>query len=97
MWALLRVLYPKRGEVMSGGNRRFGFALPILVVAVGAYFLVNAMRAGTLKPIALEPVNIAGLAVMASGLVAVFAGRKRDVVKLTGTLVCGVGAVMVFL
>lgn len=81
---------------MSGENRRFGgFILPMIVVAVGAYFLVNALQKGTLEAVALKPVNWVGLALMAIGLVAVIAMRKRDLWKLAATLVCGVGAILV--
>ena len=82
--------------VMSGENRRYsGWLLPVLVVAVGAYFLVNALQRGALEAVALKPVNWAGLALMAVGLVAAVALRKRDLWKLAATLVCGVGAILV--
>ena len=81
---------------MSGENRRYGgWLLPVIVVAVGAYFLLNAMRQGTLTAVSLKPVNYVGLALMAAGLVGVVALRKRDLWKLAGVLVCGVGAIMV--
>lgn len=81
---------------MSGENRRYGgWLLPVIVVAVGAYFLVDALQKGTLTAVALKPVNYAGLALMVAGLVGVLALRKRDLWKLVGTLVCGVGAIMV--
>ena len=81
---------------MSGENRRFrGLLLPVIVVAVGAFFLVSAMRGGTLERVALKSVNWIGLGLMAAGLIAVVAGRKREWVKLAGTLVCGVGAILV--
>ena len=81
---------------MSGENRRYGgWILPVIVVAVGAYFLVNAIRKGTLQPVALGPVNIAGLVLMAAGLIASLAARKNGLIKLAATLVCGVGAILV--
>ena len=81
---------------MSGERKRGGvWLLPAIVVAVGAYFLVNAIRKGTLQPVALGPVNIAGLVLMAAGLVAAIAGRKNGLVRLAATLVCGVGAILV--
>lgn len=81
---------------MSGENRRYGgWLLPVIVVAVGAYFLVNGMQKGTLQSVALKPVNIAGLVLMAAGLVASIAARKNGLLKLAATLVCGVGAILV--
>ncbi len=84
---------------MSGENRRYGgWLLPVIVVAVGAYFLVNGMNGmqrGTLQSVALKPVNIAGLVLMAAGLVASIAARKNGLLKLAATLVCGVGAILV--
>ncbi len=81
---------------MSGENRRYGgWILPVIVVAVGAYFLVNAIQKGTLQPVALGPVNIAGLVLMAAGLIASLAARKNGLIKLAATLVCGVGAILV--
>ena len=81
---------------MSGENRRYGgWLLPVIVVAVGAYFLVDALQKGTLTAVALKPVNYVGLALMVAGLVGVLALRKRDLWKLVGTLVCGVGAILV--
>lgn len=81
---------------MSGENRRFGgWLLPVLVVAVGAYFLVNGLRTGTLRAVALGPVNWVGLGLMAAGLVVAIALGKRGLWKLVGTLICGVGAILV--
>lgn len=79
---------------MSGENRRFGgFLLPVIVVLVGAYFLVTGMRSGTLSAAELKPVNWVGLALMLAGLICAF--FKKPALKLAGTLVCGVGAILV--
>lgn len=81
---------------MSGENRRYGgWLLPVIVVAAGAYFLWDASQRGTLNAAALKPVNWAGLGAMAAGLVAVFAGGRKPAWKLAGTLVCGIGAILV--
>lgn len=79
---------------MSGENRRFGgWLLPVIVVAVGAYFLVTGMQSGTLKAVQLKPVNWAGIALMVAGLVPAF--MSKPVLKLAGVLVCGIGAILV--
>ena len=79
---------------MSGENRRFGgFLLPVIVVLVGAYFLVTGMRPGTLRAAELKPVNWVGLMLMLAGLVCAF--FKKPALKRAGTLVCGVGAILV--
>ncbi len=79
---------------MSGEHRRFGgFILPVLVVMAGAYFLYTQTRSGTLSAVELKPVNWIGLGAMAAGLVAAL--QKRPALKLIGTLVCGVGAILV--
>ena len=80
---------------MSGENRRFGgWLLPVIVVAVGAYFLVNAAEGGTLSAVRLGTVNWIGLALMAVGAVlALF--MKRNLLKLAGLLFAAVGAIMV--
>ena len=79
---------------MSGENRRFGgFLLPVLVVAVGAYFLFTGARSGTLRAASLKPVTWAALRLMLVGLVAAL--RRSPALKLVGTLVCGVGAILV--
>ena len=77
---------------MSGEHRRL-LVLPAIVVAVGAWFLFTHMEAGTLKPPMLRPVNWAGLGLMLVGLVAAL--RRSPALKLVGTLVCGVGAILV--
>ena len=79
---------------MSGENRRLGgWLLPVIVVAVGAYFLVTGMRSGTLRTVQLKPVNWVGLGAMLAGLVAAL--MKKPKLKLIGVLVCAVGAIMV--
>ena len=82
---------------MSGEDRRSsanrGWLLPVIVAAAGAAFLIASMRNGTLNAVALKPVNWAGLALMAAGVVPAL-GRK-PLWKLVGTLICGVGAIMV--
>ncbi|MBQ6373508.1 MAG: hypothetical protein IJJ45_03375 [Clostridia bacterium] len=81
---------------MSGERRRAGgWLLPVIVVAVGALFLLNGVQNGTLKPVSLKPVNLAGLAVMAAGIIAVIAGRRTPLMKLAGVFICGAGAIMV--
>ena len=77
---------------MSGEHRR-GWILPVIVVAVGAYFLVTGMQQGTLSAVTLKPVNWAGLALMAAGLVSAF--MKRPALKLAGVAACGIGAILV--
>lgn len=79
---------------MSGENRRpYGWLLPVIVVAAGAYFLISARQRGTLAPAALKGVNWVGLGLMVAGLVAAL--MKKPLVRLLGTLVCGIGAIMV--
>ena len=79
---------------MSGENRRYGgWMLPVLVVAVGAYFLYDAVQKGRLSPAALSPVNWLGLGLMIAGLIAAL--LKKPLVRLAGTLICGIGAIMV--
>ncbi len=82
---------------MSGEDRRFsanrGWLLPVIVVIAGAAFLIASMRGGTLSAVALKPVNLAGLALMIAG--AVPALGKKPLGKLIGTLICGVGAILV--
>ena len=79
---------------MSGENRRFGgWLLPVIVVAVGAYFLFTGMRSGTLRAANLRSVNWAGLGVMLAGLVAAL--TKKPKLKLVGVCACTVGAIMV--
>ena len=77
---------------MSGEHRR-GWILPVIVVAVGAYFLVTGMQRGTLSAVTLRPVNWAGIALMAAGLI--FAFMKKPALKLLGVAVCGIGAILV--
>ena len=79
---------------MSGENRRpTAWLLPVIVVAVGAYFLYDAAGRGTLKAVALSPVNWSGLGLMAAGLVCAF--FKKPALKLAGVLACGIGAILV--
>ena len=79
---------------MSGEHRRFGgFMLPAIVVIVGVACALSAAQNGTLKAVALRPVNWAGLALMAAGVVAAF--MKKPTVRLMGVLACGVGAILV--
>ena len=77
---------------MSGEHRR-GWILPVIVVAVGAYFLVTGMQRGTLSAVTLRPVNWAGIALMVAGLI--FAFMKKPALKLLGVAVCGIGAILV--
>ena len=79
---------------MSGEHRRMnGWLLPVIVVVVGAYFLLTARQGGALRPVELKPINWVGLAVMVAGLVP--AVGKSPLWKLAGTLICGVGAILV--
>ncbi len=79
---------------MSGERKRGGvWLLPAIVVAAGAYFWGTQSRAGTLKAAKLAPVNGVGLALMAAGLVCAL--LKKPALRLAGTLLCGVGAIMV--
>lgn len=78
---------------MSGERGRTGWLLPVIVVIAGGYFLLTGMQSGTLRAATLKPVNWAGLAVMAAGLV--LALGKQPVRKLLGVLACGVGAILV--
>lgn len=75
------------------GERRRGWFLPVIVVAVGAYFLIAGMRGGTLRAARLRPVNWAGVALMVAGLIPTF--MKKPVLKLAGVLLCGIGAILV--
>ena len=77
---------------MSGEHRR-GWILPVIVVAVGATFLVTGMQRGTLSAVTLRPVNWAGIALMAAGLISAF--MKKPALKLVGVLACGIGAILV--
>ena len=77
---------------MSGEHRR-GWILPVIVVAVGAYFLVTGMQRGTLSAVTLKPVNWAGIALMVAGLVSAF--MKKPALKLMGVALGGIGAVLV--
>ena len=79
---------------MFGENRRpTAWLLPVIVVAVGAYFLYDAAGRGTLKAVSLSPVNWSGLGLMAAGLVCAF--FKQPALKLAGVLACGIGAILV--
>ena len=93
---------------MSGEHRRTGGSrgdrpglraihlMPVIIVAVGAYFLITGMRAGTLTPIQLKGAHWAGLALMAVGLAAsLIWQKKKPLVSLLGVLLCGAGAIMV--
>ena len=77
---------------MSGEHRR-GWILPVIVVAVGAYFLVTGMQRGTLSAVTLRPVNWAGIALMVAGLVSAF--MKKPAMMLLGVAVCGISAILV--
>ena len=77
---------------MSGEHRR-GWILPVIVVAVGAYFLVTGMQRGTLSAVTLRPDNWAGIALMAAGLISAF--MKKPALKLLGVALCGIGAILV--
>ena len=71
-----------------------GRLLPLLVVAVGAYFLLTGMQGGTLRAAVLKPVNGVGLALtLASAALALIA--RKPIVKLAGVLLCGIGAILV--
>lgn len=79
---------------MSGEHRRYGgFMLPAIVVIAGVVWALTAAQSGTLSAAALKPVNWAGLALMAAGVVAAF--MKKPTVRLMGVLACGVGAILV--
>ena len=77
---------------MSGEHRR-SWILPVIVMAVGAYFLVTGMQRGTLSAVTLKPVNWAGIVLMAAGLVPAF--MKKPTLKLLGVALCGIGAILV--
>ena len=95
---------------MSKEDRRSvrpgSWLLPAIVVCAAALLLGSA-QSGRLKPATLQPVNLAGLALMALGLIAAVAApvaeRRRGesgawkLMRLGAVLVCGVGAMMVFL
>ena len=76
---------------MSGERR--GWLLPVIVVAVGAYFLVTGMQNGTLTAVHLKPVGWVGLAAMAVGVAIQF--TKKPLLKLAGVAACGIGAIFV--
>ena len=78
---------------MSGERRRF--LLPIIVLAVGVYVLITSSGQGALHPVSLKPVQWAGVAVMIAGAVAAVAVRKKALIRLTGVIVCGIGAILV--
>ena len=79
---------------MSGEHRRFGgLMLPAIVVIAGVVYALSAAHNGTLSAAALKPLNWAGLALMAAGVVAAF--MKKPMVRLMGVLACGVGAILV--
>ena len=80
---------------MSGERRRAGgWLLPVIVVGLGAYFLLTGMQGGTLKPAALKPVNWAGIPLLVAGAVAAIA-VKKPAIKLIGVLLAGVGAILI--
>ena len=84
----------KRGDTVSGENRRSGgWLLPVIVVLVGAFVLIEGMQRGTLSAATLRPVNWAGIALMVAGLVSAF--MKKPALKLIGVLACGIGAILV--
>ena len=79
---------------MSGEHRRFGgFMLPAIVVIAGVVYALGAAQNGMLSAARLKPVNWAGLALMAAGVVAAF--MKKPTVRLMGVLACGIGAILV--
>ena len=80
---------------VSGENRRFGgWMLPVIVVAVGAYFLFGALQNGTLQAVTLKPTGFVGLALMIAGAATALAGKRRAL-KLIGVLIAVAGAIMV--
>ena len=80
---------------MSGEHRRPGaWLLPAIVVAAGAYFLYDASQRGTLRAIALSPVNWTGLALMLVGAVLAIV-KKAAGPKLLGVMIAVVGAILV--
>ena len=92
---------------MSGEDGRRdglrGWLLPVIVVCAGAFALYWSAQNGLMRPVALKPLNWAGLAIMALGLAAAVAGgllaAKRggqaQLVRLLGVLACDVGTIMV--
>ena len=80
---------------MSGEHRRHsGWILPVIVVAVGAYFLYTAARRGALRAVALGPVGWVGLALMVAGAALALIVRRNKYLRLAGVLLCGAGAMM---
>ncbi len=78
---------------MSGEHRRF--LLPVIVLAVGVYVMITSSGQGALRPVSLKPVQWAGIAVMAAGLVSALVIRKKPLWRLAGVIVCGIGAILV--
>ena len=93
-----------RGEDRGGDGPRAWLRGALVVVAVAALLGAFGLQNGLRRP-QLKPVNLAGVAVMIAGLaVSLFGGRivrnRPDVqpfVRLSGVLVCGIGAAMVFI
>ena len=80
---------------MSGEHRRHGgWILPVIVVAVGAYFLYAAAQKGALSAVTLKPLGWAGIALMVAGAALALIVRKNKYIRLAGVLLCGVGAMM---
>ena len=77
------------------GERRRGWILPVIVVAIGACMLVSASRQGKLNAVLLKPANWVGLALMAVGAIVALAARKSKLLKLAGVFACGIGTIMV--
>ena len=75
---------------MSGERRRF---LPVIVLIALICALAGGVQSGPLHAARLKPVNWMGIAMMAAGVA--LALGKAPARKLTGVLVCGIGAILV--
>ena len=92
-----------RGEDRGGDSPRVWLRGALVVVAIAALLGAFGLQSGLQRP-RLTALNLAGIAVMAVGLlVSLFGGRlTRDrqvapFIRLGGVLLCGVGAAMVFI
>ena len=97
-----------RGEGRNGLNAYWVIRGALVVVVIAAVLGVFSAKGGMKRP-SLSVVNIIGLAVMVAGLgvcvathaIAAKKEKSGEVVpalaRLAGVLVCGVGAMMVFL
>lgn len=97
-----------RGEDRNGESVRTALRGALIVVAIAAVLGVFGGRTGLQRP-SLSPLNLAGIALMLVGLslallartIAERLARRGEgavlVFKLLGVLLCGVGAIMVFL